>query len=441
MSVRAVFFREFALYSQRMRQFISRALQKLSKLTSEQIRALFSSMAGEIERLETVLDSLNEGVLVCDSGHNLILANKFAERVFPMAEQGQGIPVWNSIRDEKARAFLEDTLRSGDRAAGMEFNVEAKDVQRLLSISVSPLVKDFHVTGSLIRVEDITEKRRREALMRRMESLASLTTLAAGVAHEIKNPLGSISIHMQLLQKSMRKNEDLYYQAHPEERNGADDVGPNMYFKLFRKYTGVINEEIERLNHIVVDFLFAVRPMNLELREGDINAFIRSLMEFSGYELENAHITTILDLEDNLPALNFDERVLKQALLNLVQNAMAAMPGGAGADGKSGGVLTIKTALCDNEIEISVCDTGCGIPEENLSKIFEPYFTTKENGSGLGLTLVFKIIREHRGEISVKSREGEGSCFVITLPVLQKEQKLLAAAEPDAWYAIEGETP
>jgi PAS domain S-box-containing protein len=403
-----------------MRQFISRALQKLSKLTPEQIRDLFASMKDEIERLEAVLHSMNEGVLVCDPNNNLILANKFAEHILPLssAEPGSG-PVWNLIQDEKISAFLEETLRSGDKVIDREFDVEAKSVQRLLSISVSPLVKNYHVAGSLIHIGDITEKRGREARMRRMESLASLTTLAAGVAHEIKNPLGSISIHMQLLQKTMKKNEELYYQAHPEERNSADDVGFNVYLKLFRKYTGVIDEEIERLNHIVVDFLFAVRPMNLELREGSVNAFVRGVMEFVRYELENAHVEANLELEEDLPPVEFDERVLKQALLNLIQNAIAAMP--------SGGVLTVSTALRDGEIAIAVRDSGRGIPPENLSKIFEPYFTTKENGSGLGLTLVFKIIREHKGEITVKSKEGEGSCFTLTLPVPQKERKLLTA--------------
>jgi signal transduction histidine kinase len=94
-----------------------------------------------------------------------------------------------------------------------------------------------------------------------------------------------------------------------------------------------------------------------------------------------------------------------------------------------GGSLTIKTELTDGEVAISVCDSGCGIPEDNLSKIFEPYFTTKESGSGLGLTLVFKIVREHQGEITVKSKEGSGSCFIITLPVPQKERKLLTVGE------------
>lgn len=386
-------------------------------------------MSSEIERFENVLDSLNEGILVCDSGHGLVLANKFAQRIFPV-RSGAGAaaggaepvnsPVWNLVRDKTIREFLEKTLLSGDRVNDVEFNAETKGVQRLLSISVFPLVRDYHVTGSLIHAADITEKRGREAKMRRMESLASLTTLAAGVAHEIKNPLGSISIHMQLLQKTMKKNEALYYQAHPEEKEGADDIGPNLYFKLFHKYMDVIDEEIERLNHIVVDFLFAVRPMDVNLREGDINVFIRGIMEFTGYELENAHIKAVLELAENIPFAEFDERVLKQAMLNLIQNAIAAMP--------KGGELIVKTSCEEGEIKIEVKDSGQGIPERLLSKIFEPYFTTKENGSGLGLTLVFKIIREHRGEISVRSKEGEGTNFIISLPIPQKERRLLADA-------------
>jgi PAS domain S-box-containing protein len=401
-----------------MRQFITRAVQKLTKLTPEQIKTLFVSMGEEIDRLETVLDSLNEGILVCDSDHNLLLANKAAELFFPMAPfEPETTPIWNVIRDEKTSAFLEKTIRSGDRIIDREFEVDAKGIQRLLSVSVSPLVKDYHVTGSLVHARDVTEKRSREARMRRMESLASLTTLAAGVAHEIKNPLGSISIHIQLLRKAMKKNVELYYHAHPAERDAGDDVGPNGYFRLFNKYMNVIDEEIDRLNHIVVDFLFAVRPMNLELREGDINAFLRSVMEFVGFELEDAKVTIRLELEEKLPLVDFDDRVLKQAMLNLIQNAIAAMP--------DGGILRVKTELSDGEVAVSVCDSGCGIPEDNLSKIFEPYFTTKESGSGLGLTLVFKIIREHRGEITVKSKEGSGSCFTVTLPIPQKERRLL----------------
>jgi signal transduction histidine kinase len=402
-----------------VRDFIKRAVKKLSKLTREQIGDLFIAAAAEIDRLETVLESLGQGILVCDARHTLVLANKCAERFLPIGVSEPGAdPVWTRVWDEKIAGFLEATLKSGDRVEEREFNAESKGIQRLLSISVLPLVREHRVTGSLVYIEDITEKRGREARLRRAENLASLTTLAAGVAHEIKNPLGSISIHIQLMQKALRTNRELVEQTLQPDKASP---GENSYLDQLDKYIAVVNEEIARLNHIVVDFLFAVRPMDLDLREGDMNALIVELVNFMSFELSDARITCDLELEKDLPLLRFDERYMKQVLLNLVKNATAAM--------SAGGTLTIKTGRADNEVTISVRDTGLGIPEENLSKIFEPYFTTKATGSGLGLTLVFKIIQEHRGEISVKSKEGEGSCFTISLPVPQRERRLIGFEE------------
>ncbi|MDR2258644.1 MAG: PAS domain S-box protein [Treponema sp.] len=400
-----------------MRDFYKRALKKLNKLTGEQSKELLVTAAAEISRLETVLNSLTDGILVCDTKHSLVMANKYAERFLPMSYLELGNePLWRLVRDERIADFFETTLSGGDRVEEREFDIEIKGFNRLLSISVLPLVQEHQVTGSLIYIEDITEKRGRESRLRRAENLASLTTLAAGVAHEIKNPLGSISIHIQLMQKAMDKNRELFGIAHP---GGTDDMGqkPVPYFDLLDKYIAVVNEEVDRLNHIVVDFLFAVRPMDMNLREGNINTLIAELVEFVWYELEQNHIECELKLEEEIPLTLFDERYMKQALLNLIKNAQAAMPGG--------GTLKIKTEKTDTEILISVIDTGVGISEENLSKIFEPFFTTKETGSGLGLTLVFKIIREHLGEITVKSRKGEGTCFIITLPVPQKDRRLI----------------
>ncbi|MDR0636430.1 MAG: PAS domain-containing protein [Treponema sp.] len=396
-----------------MRQFIRRALQKLNKLTVEQIQALLFSAAAEIDRLETVLDSLTEGILVCDTEHNLIMANKYAERFLSLNVSEGSEPIWTQIQDDIVARFFETTLQSGDRVQEREFDVEVNGKQRLLSFNVLPLVRDRQVCGSLIYIEDITEKRSKEALMRRMENLASLTTLAAGVAHEIKNPLGSLSIHIQLIQKVTNANKAAYF----EEREPDDSSETARYFKLLDKYLAVVNEEIDRLNHIVVDFLFAVRPMDMDLREGDINEIIRELISFVGVELEQTHIASELRLAKDLPAISFDERHIKQVLLNLIKNAIAAMA--------EGGVLTVITEATDTEVFIRINDTGIGIPEEDLSKIFEPYFTTKATGSGLGLTLVFKIIREHRGEITVKSRPNEGTCFTISLPIPQKEWRLI----------------
>ncbi|MDR1586876.1 MAG: PAS domain-containing protein [Treponema sp.] len=388
-----------------MRDFIQRALTKLNKLTPVQTQELLISAAAEIDRLETVLDSLNEGVLVCDTRHRLVMANKFAERFLPQTREHENEQIWMLAKDDDVREFLERTLVSGDRVEEREFDVEFKDKQRLLSISVLPLVHDHQVSGSLIYVEDITEKRGKEARLRRAENLASLTTLAAGVAHEIKNPLGSLSIHIQLIQKAVAGNQ----------------------LSALDRYIAVVNEEIDRLNRIVVDFLFAVRPMDLEPREGNINVLIAELVEFVRYELDEAHINCVMELSENMPPIDFDERYMKQALLNLIKNAIAAM---------DGGTLTITSSFNDTEVQISVKDTGVGISEENLPKIFEPYFTTKPTGTGLGLTLVFKIIREHQGDLNVKSREGEGTDFIITLPIPQRETRLLAFEGNGGQYAV-----
>ena len=223
------------------------------------------------------------------------------------------------------------------------------------------------------------------------------------MAHEIKNPLGSISIHIQLIQKALG--------------NGAN--GKNI--ETIQNYLDIVNEEVERLNGIIVDFLFAVRPMDVNLVAQNLNDLVHELFEFIHYELEEQKIRLEFNLDDRMPELQLDVKYMKQALLNIVKNAISAMP--------EGGTLRVETIARDDQVELSIRDTGVGIPEENMTKIFEPYFTTKDFGSGLGLTLVYKIIKEHQGEINLESREGEGTTFTITLPVPQKEQRLLGMAE------------
>jgi len=172
-----------------------------------------------------------------------------------------------------------------------------------------------------------------------------------------------------------------------------------------------------------VDFLFAVRPMNLELRMGDINRLLSQIIDFFRIELEQSGILCLLELDESVPFVLLDERYMKQALLNLIKNAQSAM--------NDGGVLTVATRRVDGEVRIIICDTGCGISKENLTRIFEPYFTTREAGTGLGLTQVFKIIKEHQGEVTVDSTPGTGAEFRIILPVPQKNTRMLEYQEPD----------
>jgi signal transduction histidine kinase len=254
----------------------------------------------------------------------------------------------------------------------------------------------------LFIVQDVSEEKRREARLHRSESLASLTTVAAGVAHEIKNPLASIGIHLQLLRKAFQRKKSLT----------LDDA---------TRYLDVIDEEIERLNGIVVDFLFAVRPMDVRLRLEHINRIVDEVLNFVGYEMSEHGITIVRKLGEFLPKLRLDENLMKQALLNILKNAMSAMDPG-------GGTLTVWTKLSGDNVVLGITDTGIGMDESTLAKIFEPYFTTKDSGSGLGLTMVFKVVKEHHGEISVSSKPGEGTTFTFSFPVPTTERLALEEA-------------
>lgn len=385
-----------------MRKFIERAIQKLSKLDEEQIRALILDLATEHERIELVLDSMNDGVLVCTAEHALVLVNKAAERMVPFAtHEWYERPVWNTIGDREIADFVRTTLINQDSAHDREFTLDTNGVNRILSCSILPLVGSGTIQGSILHVEDVTEKRGREARLRRAESLASLTTLAAGVAHEIKNPLGSIGIHIQLLQKALK---------------GTAECG-DIDRERMEGYIDVVNEEVDRLNRIVVDFLFAVRPIDVQLEEHSLNDVVHELLEFVKYELEEADIELVAELDPGIEHIELDVKYLKQALMNMVKNAIAAMP--------SGGVLRVSTGQRGDDVVLCISDNGIGMSDEIVTKIFEPYFTTKDFGSGIGLTLVYKVIKEHNGEISVISQEGKGATFTISFPVPQKQQHLL----------------
>ncbi|HSV56716.1 MAG TPA: ATP-binding protein [Magnetospirillaceae bacterium] len=382
-----------------MRRFLERALTKAPRMNEDQIRRLLDILADENERVGTVLDSMLDGIVVCDPSHRPSLFNKSAERLLPLTlPDVYDRPIWENVADKEISQFLRETLVREETRMDREFALDAKGTTRLVSITVSPLVRDQRIRGTLIHLEDVTERRRKESQLRRAESLASLTTLAAGVAHEIKNPLGSLSIHVQLMRKALKSYRDGH--------SGA-----------IRRYLDVMDEEIDRLNRIVVDFLFAVRPIDINLRDTDLNGLLTDLLDFLAPEIERARVHLERNLSPAIPKLRLDSRYMKQAVLNLVQNALAAMP--------DGGTLTLSTDRAEDGIRLSVGDTGIGIPEDNLPKIFEPYFTTKETGTGLGLTLTFKIVKEHGGDMSVRSKEGQGTLVTIVLPPPPAERRLL----------------
>jgi len=382
-----------------MRKFIRRALNKFDKLDKEQIRSLIMDLASENEMLEGVLNSMTDGVLLTDLEHRVVFTNQGMKTLLPLERlELEEHPVWEIVSDEEIADFLHQSLMSGNVSDDEEFTLSGSGSRRTISVSILPVYKDGEFRGNLILVGDITEKRKKEARLRRAESLASLTTLAASVAHEIKNPLGSIGIHIQLIQKALRQNQCL-----DEETAG--------------RYLEIITEEIERLNGIVVDFLFAVRPMDTHMSRGNINKVVQEIIEFIQYEVSESGIKLEKTLCSNLPKVDIDEKYMKQALINIIKNGLAAM--------EPEGVLSVSTREDRGFVHIDIADTGIGMDDEQMAKIFEPYYTTKEFGSGLGLTVVYKVIKEHGGEITVNSKPGEGTVFTLSLPVPDSEKRLL----------------
>lgn len=385
-----------------MRRFLQRALEKIEKMDRSQIRKLVSDIAGENELLEMVMESMNDGVLVTDREDKILLVNKSAERMLPFTnDELVERSLEEVIGDEEIRDFLTENLRGLDRVLDREFTL-GNGYSRILSLSIMPLVRQGWITGNVIHIEDVTEKRAREARLRRAESLAALTTLTAGVAHEIKNPLGSIGIHLELMKKEMSGKRQI------ETRKVMENLL-------------IIKEEVDRLNRIVMDFLFTVRPMNAELSYDDLNRVVQELLELMKPELAEAGINLETELMKPSPQILMDERYMKQAVLNLFNNAISAMP--------EGGKLRVQTEHQGSEVRLKISDNGAGIPEENRDKIFEPYFTTKDFGSGLGLTLVYKIVKEHMGDIEINSKVGEGTTLTLSFPVPQKEKRLIGYSE------------
>ena len=391
-----------------MKNFVQRAIQKIDQLDTKQIVDILRSQANDVEMLENVLESIHDGVILTDGNLMVNYANSNCLKMIPMVRKRsyEGFPLSRIIEDEHVLRYIVLAVHNRADELDNEFTFQRGDKVQTVAVSVF-IYKNTEVknlSSYVLMFSDVTEHNANEARMRRSENLASMTTMAAGVAHEIKNPLAAMGIHLQLLKKAFARKESLTY----------DDA---------QRYLDVLEEEISRLNSIVVDFLFAVRPMDTRLRLSPICRTLDEICNFVEPELQEHKVSLTRDIATNLPKLEFDENLLKQALLNLIKNAMNAMEGG--------GRLTLQSRLDGNQVLIKVIDTGIGMDDETLQKIFEPYFTTKATGTGLGLTVVYKIMKEHKGDITVSSKRGEGTCFTLSFPVPKSERLVLDGPEKE----------
>jgi signal transduction histidine kinase len=389
--------------------FIQKVYKKIDKLDVAKIRQIISELSTEKELYKLVFDSLIEGVIVTNKDNKVILANRTMEEFI-------SIPIGRIYSreigycnfDPEIREVLDEALTGSEKVVDSEIHLGRTD-QRII-LSVLPLLGNGEAEGHVIIFMDITEKRVREMQLRQAEGLAALTTLSAGVAHEIKNPLTSIDIHIQLMKKEIAKLEG-------EETKNMSNL------------LVIVKEEVDRLNSIVQDFLFAVRPMSMSTSMEDINEIVKEMAQFLQYEVEEQDIEFVLDLDEDLPRVLVDPKYLKQAFLNVIKNAIEAIHGK--------GEIHIKTESTEEgDVAVQIMDNGEGIPECRMGKIYDPYFTTKKFGSGLGLVIVYKIIKELGGTLKVKSKEGVGTRFSIELPILEKKKKLLTYEEKDESKAL-----
>lgn len=398
-----------------MSDFNKRVSQKVSKLSQLQIEQLFESLTDKNEVLSSIFDSLSTGLIALDANWKIIFSNKVASRYIKssLADlKDENIELWKIVKDEEISAFFEECYTSDKTNVSKEFTISTSGGSaRFITITITPLVQQDRITGSIVTIQDITEKRNQDILLHRMESLASLTTLAANVAHEIKNPLAAISIHIQLMQKAIAK------------ARSSDNVLPDE--KFMEKYLQVVNQEINNLNKIVVDFLFAVRPVSANLELINPDKIIKSFTEFFLPQFQKEDVTLSVSLSKTSTRLLIDEKLFREVLLNISQNALAAILEKKSAQ-KEQGMLSVYSEVKNDKYILTLKDNGIGMNEKTLSHIFEPYYTTKATGTGLGLTMVYKIVKEFSGDIDVKSKRGKGSVFTISIPIPQTDKRLLS---------------
>jgi signal transduction histidine kinase len=400
--------------------FLDKLIERISRVQPQEVESYLLRLADEKGFLETIFNAIHEGVIVTDLKGRVSYLNRAACEFFSLArEQAMGKPLKECIKGlEWETMFATGTLISRDMEVFypqhryLNFYIEPLQLEEPQSTRKGTESFNKEAVGFAVILRDITENRKSTEETIHSERLSALTLLAAGVAHEIGNPLNSLHIHLQLLERKLRKIPE---SSRHELQNALE----------------VAKGEIQRLDTIVQQFLGAIRPAHLELSLENINVLVRESVSFLAPEIEDRDITVREDLRADLPLAEVDRTQIKQAFFNVIKNAFQAM--------RSGGVLKIETTLHDNFIRITFSDTGGGISPADMSKIFEPYFTTKAGGSGLGLLIVRRIVREHGGEIDLVSHDGEGLELNIRLPLRDQRVRLLPPpSEPASHLKADG---
>jgi len=363
----------------------SRLYEDATKRVDE-LSALNKKVINLKDYYEDILESQPSGVITIDNNNIVKTFNSTASKTTGLQEK--------TVLGNNITTVFQENI---EMIEALTQPVENKEITYIdksgqkhsLNISSTTLrSKDSHQYGMQSVLVDLTEVKLLEAQVRKNDKLSALGTMVAGVAHEIKNPLTSMKLFIQLMEEN-------------KHNPGFWD-----------EYGSIISNEVSRLEKIVEDFLGFARTPELNLEKTSINIVLNKVISLVKSQARKENIRLNVNLTEDLAPIKIDSQRIVQVFLNLILNAIQAI-----SNDKKGAVTITSEKVNSDEISVSISDNGCGIPKENLDKLFTPFFTTKEKGTGLGLSIIHKIIEEHLGEITVESTENNGTTFTVTLPV------------------------
>jgi len=383
--------------------FLDRLIDRLDRLDPASVQTYVLRLVREKGFFETVFNTIHEGVIVINRRLRIEYCNAASRTLLGLPEDASGQRIDRFLRDVDW-----DRLMSADPDEWHRISMQEIEVfyptHRFLNFYLVPhrdAQDEQEMPFATIIVHDVTEAHRDAADTIESEKVQAITMLAAGVAHEIGNPLNSLHIHLQLMDRRLRRLE---------ESDSTRDV---------RELLAVASDEVDRLDTIINNFLRAVRPTTPSLVPLKITQVLADSLQFMRSEIEGRSILVEATWPDLVPDIMGDADLLKQAFYNVIKNAIQAMP--------DGGVLRIGCRERGDMLEVSFADTGRGIPAVDLTRIMEPYYTTRSGGTGLGLMIVDRAVRSHGGELGIETAEGQGTVFTIRLPLRSRRVRLLQA--------------
>ncbi len=351
---------------------------------------LYEQVLEERNRIENILESSPNGILVVDEHKRIRAVNRKAELLLDLRRKPVLCKRISDVFKGDFLNILNETLDKRTQISNREVVVTGKDgSESIFGLTSVTLDIEENTSGALISIQDLTETKKTEELIRRMDRLSSLGTLSAGMAHEIRNPLASINFNVQLMAKKLQR-------ADVEESILADTF-----------------EGINRINMLIKRILDFTKTGTPVFKSANINDVLEEAIALIAPQLNKKKIDIQKYLE-KVPESIFDPHQIQQVLVNLLLNSVEAIQDG-------NGIIDIRTSVKRNApndlLLLTIRDNGAGISSENLQKIFDPFFTTKPEGTGLGLSIVHKIMDQHDAKIDIKSKEGKGTSFILSFPI------------------------